>query len=299
MGVTVIGQIGRDIALRTAQLPAPGGSEAVLERVERLGGKGANQAVGLTQLGVPVTLLGAVGQDRDGAPMLRQADEDGIDIGNVVSRGETALLVTLIDGSRRLLEHIPHTSLVTVEEIDRAAAVIEASDTVSIQLQQPAATALAAARRASGAGARVVADGAVEHDVRDEFLSLVDVLRADSEEAAILAGEPVDTVEQATALGRRLLDAGPELIAIALPDAGNLLVWRRGEQFYPPADVAVVDPTGAGDAFVAGLIAGLRCHLEPPRAGEVAARAAASTVTYLGARPDLAALRGQLPSVDD
>lgn len=298
MGVTVIGQIGRDIALRTAQLPAPGGSEAVLERVERLGGKGANQAVGLTQLGVPVTLLGVVGQDRDGAAMLRQADEDGIDVGNVVSRGETALLVTLIDGARRLLEHIPHTSLVTIEDVDRAAAVIEASDTVSIQLQQPAATALAAAQRASGAGARVVADGAVDGDVRDEFLSLVDVLRADAEEAAILAGEPVDSVEQATALGRRLLDTGPELIAIALPDAGNLLVWRRGEQFYPPADVAVVDPTGAGDAFVAGLIAGLRCHLEPAQAGQVAAHAAASTVTYLGARPDLAALRGQLPPAD-
>ena len=295
MGVTVIGQIGRDIALRTAQLPTPGGSEAVLDRVERLGGKGANQAVGLTQLGVPVTLLGVVGQDRDGAPMLRQADEDGIDVGHVAARGETALLVTLIDGSRRLLEHIPHTSLVTVEDIDRAAAVIEGSDTVSIQLQQPAATVLAAAHRASGAGARVVADGAVDCDVRDEFLPRVDVLRADAEEAAILAGEPVESVEQATALGRRLLDAGPELIAIALPDAGNLLVWRHGEQFYPPADVTVVDPTGAGDAFVAGLIAGLRCHLEPAQVGEVAARAAASTVTYLGARPDLAALRGQMP----
>lgn len=62
MGVVVLGQIGRDLALRTTRLPVQGGTEPVVERIERLGGKGANQAVGLAQLGVPVSLIGVVGR---------------------------------------------------------------------------------------------------------------------------------------------------------------------------------------------------------------------------------------------
>ena len=44
-GVVVVGQVGRDLVLTVAELPAEGGSADVLERQELLGGKGANQAV--------------------------------------------------------------------------------------------------------------------------------------------------------------------------------------------------------------------------------------------------------------
>ncbi|RAJ45461.1 pfkB family carbohydrate kinase [Kitasatospora sp. SolWspMP-SS2h] len=66
-GVVVVGQIGRDLVLRTDGLPEAGGSADVAERWEGLGGKGANQAVGLAQSGVPVRLVGVVGEDRASA----------------------------------------------------------------------------------------------------------------------------------------------------------------------------------------------------------------------------------------
>ncbi len=66
MGVVVIGQIGRDLVLRTDGPPSAGEATTVLQRDELLGGKGANQAVGLAQLGVPVALIGAVGDDSPG-----------------------------------------------------------------------------------------------------------------------------------------------------------------------------------------------------------------------------------------
>jgi sugar/nucleoside kinase (ribokinase family) len=46
--VVVLGQVGRDLVLRTPALPAAGRSATVAERRELLGGKGANQAAGLT-----------------------------------------------------------------------------------------------------------------------------------------------------------------------------------------------------------------------------------------------------------
>jgi sugar/nucleoside kinase (ribokinase family) len=55
-GVLVVGQIGRDLVLRIDVMPEPAGAAPVLERSELLGGKGANQAVGLRQLGADVGL---------------------------------------------------------------------------------------------------------------------------------------------------------------------------------------------------------------------------------------------------
>ena len=287
--VVVVGQIGRDLVLRTAGLPQAGGSADVGERWEGLGGKGANQAVGLSQLGVPVRLFGVVGDDHAGSSVLRQADEDGIDTAAVVRRGRTALLVDLVDapGSRRLLEDVPQESLVTVEDLERAHPAFEDADTVSLQLQQPSATLLAGARRARRHGAQVVADGVPDPAVRDELLGLVDVLRADAAEAELLAGGPVASVRDARALGRLLLTAGPALVALAVPGEGDLLVWPDGDRLLPLSDVPVADPTGAGDAFVAGLIAGLRRGAGPVSAGRLAAAAAAATVQRLGGRPDL------------
>ncbi|WP_231970824.1 PfkB family carbohydrate kinase, partial [Mycobacterium sp. E3198] len=71
MSVVVIGQIGRDLVLRTEGPPSASESTTVLRRGELLGGKGANQAVGLAQLGVPVALVGVVGEDNAGASVLR------------------------------------------------------------------------------------------------------------------------------------------------------------------------------------------------------------------------------------
>lgn len=292
MGVVVIGQIGRDLVLRTDGPPSASESTDILQRNELLGGKGANQAVGLVQLGVPVALIGVVGNDIAGDFVLQQAQSDGIDAGGIVRRGTTALLIDVVgrQGERMLLEDVPESSLVQVADLDRSATLFESADTVSIQLQQPSATALAAARRARERRLRVVADGVPAADVRAELLASVDVLRADATEAALIAGEDVNTVDRAAALGRELLDCGPELVALAVPDVGDLLVWREGSELFEFADVDVVDPTGAGDAFVAGLIAALRESAEPQRAGQRAAAAASATVQRLGGRPDLTGL---------
>jgi ribokinase len=292
MSVVVIGQIGRDLVLRTDGPPSATDSTTILHREELLGGKGANQAVGLTQLGVPVTLIGVVGDDIAGASVLHQAERDGIDISGVVRRGTTALLIDIVGRppERLLLEHVPQTSLTQVADLDGAAALVDAADTVSIQLQQPATTVLAAARRARQRGARVVADGAPPPGIQADLLASIDVLRADASEAALLAGKAVTTVEQAAELADRLLQCGPGLVALAVPQIGDLLVWEGGRQLFEFADVQMVDPTGAGDAFVAGLIAALREGAAPPQAGRRAAAAASSTVQRLGGRPDLSGL---------
>src|SRR3712207_831964 len=122
--VVVLGQVGRDLVLRTAALPGAGGSATVAERRELLGGKGANQAVALAQLGVPVALVGVVGDDSAGTEAVAQAAADGIDVSAVQRRrgAATALLVDLVeDGGVRLLEDVPDAVLLTPDDVAAAA----------------------------------------------------------------------------------------------------------------------------------------------------------------------------------
>ena len=289
--VMVVGQITRDLVLGVDQVPAPTGTTPVLDRREMLGGKGGNQAVGLSQLGVPVGLLGVVGDDDVGRRVLDQARSDGIDTSPVVRRSgtETALVVDIVDrrGHWRYLESMPPATLLTESDI-AAAQALDTASAVLVQLQQPTAAALAAAHRAHAAGARVLLDGAPrDGHQRDALLAAADIVRADAREAGRLTGTPVTDAATAIRVGRELLRRGPWLVALAINSRGNGFIWQGGEALIPLVDTPVVDTTGAGDALVAGLVAALLRGHEPGEAARFAVAAAAATVGHLGGRPSL------------
>jgi ribokinase len=308
--VVVVGQVGRDLVLRVAAVPDAGGSATATERRELLGGKGANQAVALAQLGVPVALVGVVGEDGAGREGLARAAADAIDVTAVRRReaGVTALLLDLVDdgGNRRLVESVPGEVLLTAEDVAAAADLIAGCQVLVVQLQQPGEAVRAALDRAP-ATAFVVADGAPgDEQTRAAVLGRAAVVRADATEAGLLVGRELATTDDVRAAAAELLTAGPRVVALDAGDDGNLVAWRAG----PPLGVAadefgadprwaddevlvpliggpVVDPTGAGDAFVAALTAALLGDAAPGDAAWTAAAAAALTVSHAGGRPAL------------
>jgi ribokinase len=289
--ILVVGQVGRDLVLALEAVPGAGGSADVLTRRELLGGKGANQAVGMAQLGAVVELLGVVGEDTVGEELLRAVRRDGIGTRWVRRRGTSALLVDVVeaDGSSRLLEDVPDESLLTVGDVRAAEEAFARAGTVCLQLQQPPDALAEAARLSGAAGARVVLDGAVDSERRG-LLDAASVLRADAHEASLLAGTSTGDPAVAGRLARRLLvDHGLDVVALGV-DGGDLVAWPGGDRVYPHA-TGHVDATGGGDSFLAGLVAGLREGRTPELAGRLAADCAASTVGRLGGRPDLGALR--------
>lgn len=291
--IVVVGQAGRDLVLRVDGLPDAGASAPVAERIERLGGKGASMAIGIRQLNPDLrpTLVAAVGADAAGDVVHGEAAAAGLDVAHVARRGRTALMVDVVtsDGERRLLEDAPEESLLTVDDVARASEALVRADVVVLQLQQPAAALLAAARLA--AHARIVLDGAVTGPERDELLALADVVRADAHEAELLTGTRIRSREDASHAARRLLGGRTTLVALSVPGEGDLVAWMGGEEFHPHGETQVIDATGAGDAFVAGLVTGVRRGESSQRTGQLAADCAAATVQRLGGHPDLTALR--------
>jgi ribokinase len=302
LSVVVVGQVARDLVLEVTELPGPSGSATVRARREMLGGKGANQAVSFAQLGVPVALVGVVGADLVGGALLRQIRADRIETAWVIRRreGTTALVVDVVDGSHkwRYLEDFPPSTLLDVPDLRRVEGAFAGRGAAVLQLQQPGAAMLAAARQASAAGCRIVLDGAPEERWRAELLATADVVRADAREAELLTGVAIDGVESALRAGAAVLDQGrgeglgrhgprPSLAVLAAGQDGNVLVWRGGSAVIPLVDAPVRDQTGAGDAFVAALVSELLRGQDAVAAGRMASVAAASTVGRLGGRPAL------------
>lgn len=302
----VVGQLARDLVLSVDAVPGAGEAGDATGRREQLGGKGANQAVALAQLGVRPRLVAAAGDDVIGDVLLDQARRDGIDVTAVVRRRDTltGLIVELLDadGTWRYVQHLPEAVLLTERDVEAARAVIAGADAVLVQLQQPPAAALAAARIGHDAGRLVVLDGVPEERradlpaaadvvradlpapadlVRADLLAAADVVRADEREARLLLGDE-PTVENA----RRLLDQGPRLLALGVGD-GNLFVWRDGDLRLPLTDEKVVDTTGGGDAFTAALTASLLRGEDPATAARWAVAASGATVGHPSGRPDL------------
>ncbi|HJP78919.1 MAG TPA: PfkB family carbohydrate kinase [Pseudonocardiaceae bacterium] len=289
--VTVVGQIARDLVLVVDEVPEPLSSAPVRERRETLGGKGANQAVSMAQLGASVALVGVLADDADAERLLDRARADGIDTGPVVRRrgGRSALIVDIVDRHAhwRYLEDIPDAMLLTEQDIRASEAALTGASAVVVQLQQPPAAALAAARIAATAAHQplVVLDGVATNDV----LPHADVIRADDNEARLLTGRSLDQPDEVVHAARELLDRIPRLrlVAFGAGEHGNVFVWPDGNLVLPLEDVPVADTTGGGDSFVAALTLGLIRGDEPETAAAAAVAAAAQTVRHAGGRPAL------------
>ncbi|WP_433306200.1 PfkB family carbohydrate kinase [Actinoplanes sp. CA-030573] len=278
--VVVVGQLARDIVLSVPAMPAGGAAADVTSRRETLGGKGANQAVAVAQLGARVALVAVAGDDVIGDQLLGRAARDGVEVSCVVRRPGTltGLIVEALedDGTWRYLQHLPEPVLLTAGDVDHAADLLRHAGAVMVQAQQPPAAVGRALRHAREGGALVVLDGVPEPG----HLALADVVRADEQEARLLGGSADD-----------VLAAGPGMVAFGAPN-GNLFAWKdrrwgEGELFLPLGDGPVVDTTGGGDSFTAALTIALLLGETPPEAARRAVQASAATVRHPGGRPDL------------
>lgn len=302
--VLVLGQVARDLVLAVHRLPHGGGSATAQQRTEILGGKGANQAVALAQLGAAAAVVGVVGSDAAGDVLLGQAQADGVDVAWVARRDATAtaLLVDLVvsDGTRRLIEHVPPGTLLTPGDVRAAVDAVRATDVLVLQLQQPA-DALLTALDLVGDRAVVVSDGSTTDDtLRACLLQRADVLRADEAEAADLVGHPLPDLDATVDAARRLVDAGPRVVSLASGPAGNVVAWDGGCVLVPLVELppglrdaaregqtGPSEPTGAGDSFTVALALAVAAGKPGEQAAREASAAAALTAARLGGRPAL------------
>lgn len=291
--VAVVGDVVTDV-LAVLDAPLAAGSDTPASIRLTGGGQGANTAAWLAWCGLPVLLVGAVGDDPAGADQVSELTRSGVRC--AVARYPdvpTGTVVVLASGTQRSMIADRGANLrLTPADVD--AALTDAPDIGHLHLSaytlldpdsRPAGRhALAVARDrglttsvdvASAQPLRAVGAAAFTAWVRG-----VDLLLANEDEAAVLVGDrPV--AEQARALaglaGAAVVKRGARGAVWVGPDGAGIAV--------PGEPVRALDPTGAGDAFAAGLLAGWLTGRPPAAALRAGAAAGAVAVTRLGARP--------------
>ncbi|MCW4021446.1 MAG: carbohydrate kinase family protein [Candidatus Bathyarchaeota archaeon] len=83
-------------------------------------------------------------------------------------------------------------------------------------------------------------------------LSLTDIFHCNDLEAALITGE-----KEPKKAARAMLERGAKLVVISLGHEGLIAVTKDAVLKMPAFKIPVIDPTGAGDAFCAGVIGGI------------------------------------------
>lgn len=257
------------------------------------GGSAANVACWLARQGVPTSYVGRVGDD----PLGRESVValHGCGVTTYVSHDHertTGTCVVLVEpgGERSMLPDSGANTTLTPADLPpepfRPGAHLHLSGYTLLN-EGCRDAALAAISMAGAAGMTVSVDPSSAAPLRSvgaaRFLSWtrgVDLLLANRDEAAVLAGTP-DPNQAAQQLGDDYRE-----VVVKLGADGAL--WHRGFiSASAPAErgVEVVDTTGAGDAFAAGFLASWLLHPEPETALAAGNRLAARAVSVVGARP--------------
>nr|WP_314545638.1 carbohydrate kinase [uncultured Massilia sp.] len=257
--VACIGAANLDRKLRSHAALAMGTSNPATQ-TESFGGVARNIAENLARLGTPVTLLTAIGSDSSGAALLAHAETLGIDtrgtlrVDNVSSGTYTALLdqngemvVALADMA--LYDRID-PAFVAARQAQLATAALLVAD-----LNLPLATIEALIEQARRADASLVLVAVSEPKMArlPQDLTGVRLLIVNAGELAARVGCPLDGDAALEAAMREVQAQGVRDVVVTR-GAGGVLVTVGGtiERLQaPPADV--VDVTGAGDAFAAGV----------------------------------------------
>jgi sugar/nucleoside kinase (ribokinase family) len=288
--VTVIGCVQVDILVtRVDDLPPPGTARFVEGMSVRAGGAGANVAFGLAEAGMPVRLIGCVGDDRFGDWMLEQLAPAGLDREiRRVGGGQTGLTVALEGPGRdrtflTFLGVNADWSLSMIgEDALRVDNLLFCDYFCAPALQGDAARRLLS--QAKAAGATTFFDTAWDPhgwtaSTRDELrqvLAHVDVFLPNEAEARVLC-DGARSIEEAA---RQLHRVSGGWVVVKLGARGCIAVGPHGRELAVSAQsVEVTDSTGAGDAFNAGLVAALAGGQDWPEALAAATELATTIVS--------------------
>jgi sugar/nucleoside kinase (ribokinase family) len=220
----IIGPIAWDLAVYVDRLPDSGHFVQAAESAERPGGTGANVATALSRAGGRVRMVGYVGSDAAGQRMTTTLTTAGVDVEHVqVLGGHTSSVVLLIEphGERTIIGIHPDL----LHDVTIPAAAVAPGDIVYFaawrDVFSPAAQAMAAA-------------GALVTSVPPGTVSAMQYLIGSSNDFT-------DVPDDTTAI----ITEGANGVSVHSAD---------GVHHFPAIPTDVVDATGAGDAFAAGLL---------------------------------------------
>ncbi len=262
--------------------------------IEASGGSAGNTVAGVASLGGRAAYVGKVADDALGEVFRHDITAIGVHFRPTPSKGEEGTGRCLVnvteDGQRTMCTYLGAANALTPEDVDPQ--LIEAAEIIYLEgylFDPPAARAAFTkaadiGRRAGRRVALTLSDAFVVERHRDALLSFIqdnaDIVFANEAEAMALF-QTADFDEALKGLSAKVATA-----VVTRGAEGSVIVTDGTTTVIDAAPVAqVVDTTGAGDQYAAGVLYGLARTLDPRTCGKLGALCAAEVIAHFGPRP--------------
>ncbi|MFY7112776.1 aminoimidazole riboside kinase [Enterobacter cloacae complex sp. SHL020] len=260
------------------------------------GGAPANVAVGIARLGGQSAFIGRVGDDPFGRFMAKTLADEKVDVKSMrldPAHRTSTVVVDLDDhGERSFTFMVRPSADLFLESADLP--TFSAGEwlhvcSIALSAEPSRSTTFEAMAVVREAGGYVSFDPNIrpdlwpdENELRrclEQALQSADVVKLSVEELAFLTGN----LEVNVGL-HALMARCPARLVLVTQGKEGVIAWHQGTvKHYPATPVECVDTTGAGDAFVAGLLYGLAAGQDLTPVIALAQRCGALATTAKGA----------------
>lgn len=287
----VIGSLNMDMTVKVEELPKLGETIFGNDFYESCGGKGANQAVAVSKLGMKTEMIGMVGKDSQGEKLIQNLNKYGIISDNVIKSDElTGRAIITVDkkGDNNIIV-IPGSNFkITKEHIQAKQDVIASSDVVILQNEIPFETVEFSLLKAKELGKITIFNPAPARKLSGEVFKNTDYLILNETEMEEIFEIKFNDEEYTEKISIKKKEYGIKNIILTLGDKGSILFSEDNNiKKYDVYKVKAVDTTAAGDSFIGAFTMKI-CEIgNPDEAIKYATAVSAIVVTRQGAQDSI------------
>ena len=292
--IIVFGSINMDLVVYSDKQPAKG--ETILGNSFETfqGGKGANQAVAVAKLGLPVSLIGKVGNDVFGDELLENLNRETVDTSMIV-RHEGPSGVAFIYVFEQTSEN--HIIVISgsnkeVKSNQISDKELSTSDVLISQLEVPPSEIEDLFIRAKNSGTYRMLNAAPALEISKNLIRETDLLVMNESELENLSERSVDNENiNSIAEAIKVLNLKTtQSIAVTLGSKGVYGYTNQKGDFIDGHKIEAVDTTGSGDCFIGALATHYLKSNDLLDSVNFANKAAALSVTKRGASASMPTL---------
>ena len=286
--IVVVGSSNTDMVVKTPRFPEPGETILGGDFFMFPGGKGANQAVAAVRLGGKINFICCVGDDIFGENALEGYKKEGINIkGALIVKGEpsgVALITVNSEGENEIVVASGANNLLTKAHLKSVSGLLKGADIILTQLETPIPIVSQLADHCREFNQKLIINPAPARNLPNDILEDLYLITPNETETRILTGIEVTDESSAIAACKAFFIKGVKNVIITMGSKGAFFMNRELHFKVKSQKVNAIDTTAAGDVFNGALAVCLSQNLSWKESIEFANKAAAISVSKMGAQ---------------
>ena len=287
--ISILGVFVADLCFIGDKIPTKGQTILGKKHVVGPGGKGSNQAIAASRLNGEVSFITKVGKDSHSEMAFNLYKEAGVKTHSIIQdeklfTGVAGIMIDK-DGNNAINIVSGAAEHLFAEDIDNKVETIKNSEIFLTQMETPDEITIYALKKAKEHKCITILNPAPARKIDEDIFKIIDFFTPNETEAEFYLNKKIETSEDIKNAANDLLKKGIKNVIITLGEKG--VYFANGtENFFLEAyklKQAVVDTTGAGDAFNGAFAVGLANDLEIKEALSFANKVAGISTTRLGA----------------